>query len=246
MLRAEHLDQFAQELAGLEDASNILDALHTLVHPVINVLAAWRPRVYPSDSERLNVCKNAFFHSSVPKAFRDEFMPLARKNGPSQMSLLAFQRRKLITWSEGMRILELRGEEAWFFDLARRHGMRDGAYSPSGPWMIAYWSRHALQGRHKLESKIRACLFMAGGFTAHRLEEIIDAEKIDGRVPKLTAPQQAVLRLLSHGFTQGEIAKRLKRSRATVDDHFEAARAKLGARNSHHAAMIAMRLHLLS
>ena len=173
-------------------------------------------------------------------------LPLARKNGPSQMSLLAFQRQKLITWSEGMRILELRGEEAWFFDLARRHGMRDGAYSPSGPWMIAYWSRHALRGRYKLENKIRACLFMAGGFAAHRLEEIIDAEKIDGRVPKLTAPQQAVLRLLSHGFTQGEIAKRLKRSSATVNDHFEAARAKLGARNSHHAAMIAMRLHLLS
>lgn len=245
MLRAEHLDQFAQELAGLEEASTILDALHAFVHPVINVLAAWRPRVYPS-GERLSVGKNVFFHSKVPPAFRDEFIPLAGKNGPSQMARLAFQRQKLITWSEGMRILELRGEEAWFFDLARRHGMRDGAYSPSGPWMIAYWSRHALRGRYKLENKIRACLFMAGGFAAHREEEIIDVEKIDGRAPKLTAPQQAVLRLLSHGFTQGEIAKKLKRSSATVNDHFEAARAKLGARNSHHAAMIAMRLHLLS
>ena len=60
--------------------------------------------------------------------------------------------------------------------------------------------------------------------------------------PALTAPQKTVLRLLAQGYTQAEIAKRLKRSKATVRDHLEAARTKLGARNSHHAAQIAHEL----
>ena len=125
---------------------------------------------------------------------------------------------------------ELRGDESWLFDLARRHKMLDGAYCPSGPWMVAYWTPHVLRARHKLNEKARACLFMAAGFAAHRLEKLIDTEKLNGRVPNLTAPQKTVLRLLAQGYTQDEIAKRLKRGKGTVRDHLEAARRKLGAR----------------
>ena len=245
MLKAEHLDQFADELAGHFSVAAVLDALHAFVHPTVNVFAAFRLAIYRGETERFVERKNVFFHSTVRPTFRDEFWPLARKHGMSPMALLAFQRRELLTWSEGMRILESRGDESWLFDLARRHKMLDGAYCPSGPWMVAYWTPHVLRARHKLNEKARACLFMAAGFAAHRLEKLIDTEKLNGRVPNLTAPQKTVLRLLAQGYTQDEIAKRLKRGKGTVRDHLEAARRKLGARDSHHAAQIAHELFLI-
>jgi DNA-binding CsgD family transcriptional regulator len=245
MLKAEHLDQFADELAGLASVQPVLSALHRFVHPVVNVYAVFRVPIHAGDSYAYFEDKNVFFHSSVKQTFRDAFWPIARKNGISPMALLAFQQRQLLTWTEGRRELDARGTESWLFDLAQQHGMRDGAYCPSGAWMIGYWSPHVLRARYKLTEKTRGCLFMAAGFVAHRLEKIIGREKLNGTTPNLTAPQKAVLRMLAQGFTQDEIARRLKRSKDTVRDHLEAARKKLGARNSHHAAQIARELHLI-
>ena len=106
MLKAEHLDQFADELAGHFSVAAVLDALHAFVHPTVNVFAAFRLAIYRGETERFVERKNVFFHSTVRPTFRDEFWPLARKHGMSPMALLAFQRRELLTWSEGMRILE--------------------------------------------------------------------------------------------------------------------------------------------
>ena len=117
MLKAEHLDQFADELAGHFSVAAVLDALHAFVHPTVNVFAAFRLAIYRGETERFVERKNVFFHSTVRPTFRDEFWPLARKHGMSPMALLAFQRRELLTWSEGMRILESRGDESWLFDL---------------------------------------------------------------------------------------------------------------------------------
>ena len=244
--KAEHLDQFADELGGLFTVKSVMDALHAFVHPTVSVFATFRLPIYsPNQIERFAECKNVFFHSSVSQKFRDEFWPLNQTNGISPMALLVFQRRELLTWTEGMRELESRGDESWLFDLARRHKILDGAYCPSGAWMVVYWTPHVLRARHKLNEKARACLFMAAGFAAHRLEMLIEPEKLNGKVPPaLTAPQKTVLRLLAHGYTQAEIAKRLKRSKDTVRDHLEAARKKLGARDSHHAAQIARELML--
>lgn len=243
MLRAVALDQFASEIGGLKTPNHVLDALHALVRSLVNVYAAWRMPIYRSGMELYVSGENVWFHSSVSQAFIKDFWPLMRQNGKSPLALLAHQSRKLITWSEGMRKLALTGDEAWLFDLARRHRMRDGAYCSFGAWMVGYWSSKPIR---QLSAADRACLCMAAGFAVHRLEEMINAHKIDGKVPALTARQASALRLLAHGDNYAEIAARMGIGEDTVGEHLEAARRKLGARNRHHAACQALRLHLIA
>jgi DNA-binding CsgD family transcriptional regulator len=245
MISAARLEQFADELPGLTSVSDVSESLHVLAHP-LNVYAVWRAPIYTDQHYRYIEGKHVFFHRSVSPAFRLEFWPLQRANGKSPMMLLVFQRKKLMTWSEGMHELALIGQDSWHFDLTRKHGMMDGVYSPSAPWMIGYWSPHVLRGRHKLDTKTRQFLFMAGGFAAGRLEELIEPEKINGKAPVLTARQEEVLRLYGEGHTKVEIASKLEVSIDTVSDVMNAARKKLGARSGHHAAMIALRLHLIA
>jgi DNA-binding CsgD family transcriptional regulator len=248
MISAARLEQFADELPGLTSPAEVLESLHVLVRPAINVYGAWRRPIYVVDRHEPPYIedKNAWVHRSVSSAYRAEFWSLARKNGRSPMVLLALQRKRLVTWSEGRHELALRGQDSWLFDLLRKHRMLDGAYSPSAPWMVGYWSPHVLRGRYKLDNKIRQCLFMAAGFAAGRLEELIDPEKIDGNVPKLTARQAEVLRLYGEGHTQVEIAKKLEVGIDSVSDVTSAARKKLGARSGSHAAIIAVRMHLIA
>jgi len=242
MLSAVDLDHFANELDGRATPQAVLNALHEFSHPVMNAYGAWR---LPLNRDDLYVeGKNVWFHASVPPAYIEEFWPLARKFGPSPMSTLVQQRHKLVTWGEGMRELALRGQESWLFDLARRHGMRDGAYVPQGAWMINYWSPKVLRG---LSTRSRACLFMAAGFVCHRMETLIGPEKINNTVVAgLTARQLSALRLVSRGHTLAEIAARMEVGTATVRDYLEGARKKLGARDATHAAFQALRLHLIA
>lgn len=246
MISIAHLDQFADELPGLTTPRNVLAALHALVQPTVNVYAAWRPPVYPGNTELYTEGRNVFFHSSVTAAFRNEFWPLARKHGTSAMALLAMQRRSLLLWSEGRPMLAMRGQESWMVDLGKEHGMRDGAYSPSAAWMVAYWSPHLLRGRYKLDAKIRRSMFMAGGFAAGRLEELIEPEKVDGKVPQLTPRQYAVVRMIADGHSNVEIAKLLGVSIDSVSDVTDAAKKRLRARSRTHTAIMALRLHLIA
>lgn len=241
MLSAVDLDRFASELDGLDTPQAVINALHEFVQPVMNAYGAWRMPLNRDDVYAQG--KNVWFHASVPRAYIEEFWPLFRKFGPSPMSTLVQQRHKLVTWSEGMRVLALRGEESWLFDLARRQGLRDGAYAPQGAWIIGYWSPKVLRG---ISTRSRACLFMAAGFVCHRMEKLIRPERIDGIVPGLTARQLAALRLISRGHTLAEIATRMEVGRPTVRDYLEGARKKLGARDATHAAFQALRLHLIA
>jgi DNA-binding CsgD family transcriptional regulator len=65
-------------------------------------------------------------------------------------------------------------------------------------------------------------------------------------VPVLTARQLGALRLVSHGHTLREIAERMGVGVATVRDYVDGARRKLKARDGHHAAFLALRLHLIA
>lgn len=246
MISAAALEQFADELPGLTSVSDVLESLHVLVRPTVNVYAAWRAAVYADQHEHYVEGRNVFFHCSVSPAFRMEFWPLQRENGKSPLMLLVFQLRKLMTWTEGKHELALTGQQSWHFDLARKHRMLDGVYSPSGPWIVGYWVPHILRGRYKLDGKTRQRLFMAGGFAAGRLEELIEPEKINGKAPVLTARQTAVVRLYGEGHTKVEVAGKLGVSIDTVSDVTNAARKKLGARSGQHAAIIALRLHLIA
>ena len=242
MLNAVDLDRFATELDGYETPDAVVQALHDFIQPTVYGYAAWRAPIYLGEIEGYKAGRNVWFHPNVPVGFVKEFWPLAQKYGPSPMSRLAHQRRKLLTWSEGMRELALRGQESWQFDLARKHKMRDGAYVPIGAWMIAFWSPKVL----RLTKPARAFLYMAAGLAAHRLEALIEPEKIDGVVPVLTARQLGALRLVSHGHTMREIAERMGVGVATVRDYLDGARRKLKARDATHAAFLALRLHLIA
>ena len=141
------LEQFANELTGLERPDAVVDALHALVRPTISVYGAWRAPIYPDEMDRYVVDRNVWFHAGVPPGFVEAFWPLARKYGPSPMSRLAQQKHKLMTWTEMTRELALNGSESWLINLARTHKMRDAAYSPHGAWQAAWWADLALSLR---------------------------------------------------------------------------------------------------
>jgi len=236
------LEQFANELTGLERPDEVVNALHALVRPTINVYGAWRIPIYPDEMDRYVVDRNVWFHASVPPGFVEGFWPLARKYGPSPMSRLAQQKHRLMTWTEMTRELALSGPESWLLDLARTYKIRDAAYSPHGAWLVGYWSPKVI----RLSAQTRAGLSIAAGFTVHRLEEMVDPEEIDGTVPRLTRRQLGALRLMSRGHTVAEIAVRMGVTFHTVRDYLDGARRKLNASSAHHAACQALRLHLIS
>jgi hypothetical protein len=45
-----------------------------------------------------------------------------------------------ISWTEITRLLEPVGIDRWPFDLAQKHGMRDGYLCPvGGRWVVGFW-----------------------------------------------------------------------------------------------------------
>ena len=70
------------------------------------------------------------------------------------------------------------------------------------------------------------------------------SNKSDGKTPILTRREKEVLRLISDGFTNNEIAEKMFISHLTVDSHRKNLLTKLGAKNTASLVKIAM-LHNL-
>lgn len=65
------------------------------------------------------------------------------------------------------------------------------------------------------------------------------------RTTKLTEHEKAVLALIAQGYSTAEVATEMKKDHTSITSALARTRRKLGARNSTHAAVIAVRNNLL-
>ena len=150
------------------------------------------------------------------------------------------------TWIETMRMLEPIGIDRWPYELSLRYGMRDTLTCSVGRrWIVAYWSRKALDGK-VLTQPHRIILFAAASFAALRLEQMIDHDPHwMGKRARVTPRELAVLRLTSMGRQTDEIAQVLGLGAETVRSHLKKVQGKLGVRNRPHAVAEALRQQLI-
>jgi DNA-binding CsgD family transcriptional regulator len=145
--------------------------------------------------------------------------------------------------SEMMKSLEPIGIDRWAVELNLKYGIRDLFGCPiGGRWIFVYWSPKPMQ----LQPDQRALLYLGASFATTQLQKL--APPFTGRLGKgvnLTPRELSVLRSLSLGHRIAEISKDMGLGEETVRSHIKKAQAKLGARNSMHAVVQAVRLRLI-
>jgi DNA-binding CsgD family transcriptional regulator len=137
------------------------------------------------------------------------------------------------------------GSDTWSYDLALKHGMRDGLTCPvGGRWVVAFWSRKELSTI--VTPPLRIMISAAAGVAALRLNQLVDPDAhIFGQHTQLTPRELAVLRLVSTGVHNRQVAEALGLGEETVRSHLKKAQNKLGARNRTQAVVEALRQHLI-
>jgi LuxR family quorum sensing-dependent transcriptional regulator len=120
----------------------VLEELHAVTtrHLPLSVLGAMRLPLKSGDWASIQLGKLAFLHKSVPEGWWEEYNALARgKFRP--MLYLAASSMAMHTWTEMRRMFQPIGVDNWTYDLALKHGMRDGLSCPvGGRWVVAFWS----------------------------------------------------------------------------------------------------------
>jgi DNA-binding CsgD family transcriptional regulator len=233
---------YSMEVESLSTPDEVLNRLHDIISEKnqIRVHGANRFPTKVGDWRRIELGKNAFVHRDVPRGWTEEWAAFV-KSGHCVGLMTARMCLAPFTWTEITRMLDPVGIDRWPFDLAYKHGMRDGYACPvGGRWVVAFWSPKLLD--HNFTQQARGLLYMAASAAAVRLERLVghDARRIDSRA-SLTPREQAVLRHASLGETVQQTAKALELGEETVRSHFKKAQAKLGTLNRTHTVAEAMR-----
>jgi DNA-binding CsgD family transcriptional regulator len=161
------------------------------------------------------------------------------------MLFLAASSMGMHTWTEARRMFQPIGIDNWTYDLALKHGMRDGLSCPvGGRWVLAFWSRKDLS--NLLTQPMRIMICAAASFAALRLEQLAKSDpNLVGPHVHLTPRELAVLRLVATGAQFREVAEALGLGEETVRSHLKKAQAKLGTRNRTQAVAEALRQRLI-
>jgi LuxR family quorum sensing-dependent transcriptional regulator len=233
---------FPSELEALSTPHEVLNRLNEIVsaRSPIQVHGASRFSARTGDWRRIELGRNVFVHESVPRQWLSEWSAFVANGHPLALMTLRMCLAPF-TWTELTRMLDPVGIDRWPFELAQKHGMRDGYLCPvGGRWVIGYWSPKPL-GR-SFTQQARSLLHMAACEAAVRMERLVgdDVKRIGPRAC-LTPREQGVLRQASIGLTVQETAKALGLGEETVRSHFKKAQTKLGARNRTHTVAEAMR-----
>jgi DNA-binding CsgD family transcriptional regulator len=241
------LIDYAGRVDELRSTDEVLDELHavTTKHLPLCVMGAARFPLKSGDWASVRIGKSVFLHKSVPEGWWDEYDTLARgKFRP--MLFLAASSMAIHTWTEVRRMLQPVGVDNWSYDLALKHGMRDGLSCPvGGRWVVAFWSRKELS--NIVTRPLRIMISAAASFAALRLEQLADADpSLVGSHVRLTPRELAVLRLVSMGAQYRDVAHALGLGEETVRSHLKKAQSKLGARNRTQAVAEALRHHLIA
>jgi LuxR family quorum sensing-dependent transcriptional regulator len=240
------LNKLTAHISRSKTPESILDGLDEFASRLlaVNVLGVGRMPERTSDWRSIEVGKDVFLHRSAPVGWWNEYAAKAAE-GYDPGIMMAKTSLMPFTWTETMQTLEPVGIDRWPYDLAVKYGIRDALTCGVGQrWLVAYWSRQVL--RHSLTHPLRLLLIAAAAFAASRLEQVTgDATKRFGDRPRITPRELAVLRFVSLGMANNEIAKRLSIGEETVRSHLKKAQVKLGARNRAHAAAEAIRQQLI-
>src|SRR5262245_55033375 len=218
-LQAQLVD-YADRVEELRSPDEVLNELHdaTTRHLPLPLLAAARIPLKSGDWASVQIGKSAFLHKSVPERWWEEYHALARgKFRP--LLFLAASSMAMHTWTEVRRMFQPIGIDNWTYDLALKHGMRDGLTCPvGGRWVVVFWSRKELSNIVTRPMRIMICA--AASFAALRLEQLVDADpNLVGRHVRLTPRELAVLRLTSMGAPVREVAEALNIGEETVRSH---------------------------
>jgi DNA-binding CsgD family transcriptional regulator len=237
---------YADRVDELRSPDNVLDELHavTTQYMPLAVMGAVRLPVISGDWPSIQKGKLAFLHKSVPEGWWEEYQALAQgKFRP--MLFLAASSMAMHTWTEIRRIFQPIGIDNWTYDLALKHGMRDGLSCPvGGRWVVAFWSHKELS--NIVTRPMRIMIGAAAGFAALRLEQLAGPDpNLVGTRAHLSPRELAVLRLVAGGEQFRKVAEALGLGEETVRSHLKKAQAKLGARNRTQAAVEALRQHLI-
>ena len=233
---------YTLEIESFRTPDEVLSRLDDIISEKkpIRVHGANRFSVKVGDWRRIELGKNVFVHRDVPQGWVEEWAAFVASGHPIGL-MTARTCLAPFTWTELSRLLDPIGIDRWFFELALKHGMRDGYLCPvGGRWLVAFWSPGVLN--HSFTQQARGLLNMAASAAAIRLEGLVgDDVKRVGSNAGLTPREQAVLRHASIGQTLQETAKALGLGEETVRSHFKKAQAKLGTRNRTHTVAEAMR-----
>jgi DNA-binding CsgD family transcriptional regulator len=246
MIVASLLNDFTDCAARQRAPGAVLDALHELASRSgpMSVLGAARFPLRASDWRSTRLGRDVFLHSSVPEGWWDDYSAMAvREYDPGVM--MARSSLMACTWTETMQMLDPVGIDRWPFELSQRYGMRDALTCSVGRrWLVAYWSRQTL-GKSLTQTN-RIILFAAASFAALRLEQLIDHDpRWMGKRVRVTPRELAVLRMVSTGRRNDEIARMLKIGEETVRSHLKKVQGKLGVRNRPQAVAEAIRQQLI-
>jgi DNA-binding CsgD family transcriptional regulator len=237
---------YAEGVAELRSPDAVLNELHAITtrHLPLPVLGAARFPRKSGDWESVQLGKSAFLHKSVPEGWWEEYDALAQgKFRP--LLYLAASSMAMHTWTEVRRMHQPIGVDIWTYDLALKHGMRDGLTCPvGGRWVVAFWSRKELS--NIVTQPLRIMIFAAASFAALRLEQLVDSDSsVFGQHTHLTPRELAVLRLVSTGAQSREVAEALGLGEETVRSHLKKAQSKLGVRSRTQAVAEALRQQLI-
>lgn len=242
---AKSLIDYAVNVHELDTPASILTHLHTVIsHRGLNVLGAGRLPLRLGDWSAVERGKSIFLHRSVPDGWWDEYSMLSRQGFDAGL-MMARVSLAPYTWTESSRQLEPLGVDRWPYELALKHGMRDGFTCPVGTrWVVAFWSRTVLSD--SFDEQARALVYLASSFAAFRLQAIVppDPKRVGNRA-KITPRELSVLRLLSMGKRTREIAEHLSLGEETIRSHLKKAQAKLGVRDRTQAVAEGIRQQLI-
>jgi LuxR family quorum sensing-dependent transcriptional regulator len=239
--------RYGADVETLNTADDVLGRLHDITWQCcqLSVLGAALFPLKWGDLRGVETGKTAFLHKSAPKGWWEEYLQLLRMNlDPGLM--MAQLSLEASTWTESRRRLEPLGVDRWPYELALKHGMRDGLRCVvGGRWIVTYWSRKVLSDI--LTPQVRALLFLGARFAAIRLQQLIGTQvgRIGEQGSPLTPRELAVLRLFSIGKRVREAAEHLELGEETIRSHLKKAEAKLGVRDRAHAVAQALRLQLI-
>jgi LuxR family quorum sensing-dependent transcriptional regulator len=233
---------YSMEVEGLKTPDEVLNTLDDITSEKnpIRVHGANRFSVKVGDWRRIELGKNVFIHSDVPRRWLEEWAAFVAKGHPIGL-MTARTCLAPFTWTELSRLFDPIGIDRWPFELALKYGMRDGYVCPvGGRWVVGYWSPGVLGS--SFTQQARGLLYMAASAAAVRLERLVgqDVKRV-GSNSDLTPREQAVLRQVSIGLTLHETAKALGLGDETIRSHFKKAQVKLGTRNRTHTVAEAMR-----
>ncbi len=237
--------RFAKDVRLIEKATDVLAALQNAIPANdIRVAAAWYlPKSY-TDHGAIIPGKTLFAHESLPlAALWADYIDLVQSNGAASIFALGRSKSAPFTLTEAMRQLQLTGDEDWIVHMFRRYHIRDGLYCPFRRWALTFWSPKLLGG---LQPDTRAMLFTVAGLAIGRIDNLIRNPERFESIAKLSQRELSILRLISCGQTNAEIAAHLKIGPETVKHHVKRAMRKLKARDRAQAVASAIRQGLMT